>query len=137
MFMSQASSTIRRFLRPYAERGALARNYAITTMRDEIPARCEKWMALNWVLRYASNPGSPVICSDQSIGMTGDIEEERFAMEDPLEHPSTILFFPVAWDMCLFGVDVLGVAAAADECFALAGLQVEHRHLRVVDRRAG
>lgn len=57
------------------------------------------WRSLHWVLRFALDPNLPVIASDQSVGMDGYVDDPRLALHDS----RTTLFFPVSWDMCLFG----------------------------------
>ena len=102
MFLDQAASSIRDSLAPYPDADVLARNYGLTTMRAEVEERSRRWQSLHWALRFTTNPGSPVIGCDQSVGMDGYVDDIRVALQDP----RTTLFFPVSWDMCLFGSPV-------------------------------
>jgi hypothetical protein len=100
LFLEQAAASIRDSLAHLPNADELARNYAITTMRAEVPARAARWNNdLHWALRFTGDPESPVVASDQSIGMDGVVADQRVALEDA----GTVLFFPLSWDMCLFG----------------------------------
>lgn len=99
MFLDQAASSIRDSLAPYPDADVLAHNYGLTTMRTEVTDRGWRWRSLHWALRFTTDPASPAIGCDQSVGMDGHVEDVRFALDDP----QTTLFFPLSWDMCLFG----------------------------------
>jgi hypothetical protein len=100
LFLEQAAARIRGSLSHLPDAGVLARNYAITTMRAEVPQRAARWNKdLHWCLRFTRDPESPVVGSDQSVGMQGVVADPQFALEDA----RTVLFFPLSWEMCLFG----------------------------------
>lgn len=101
LFLRQAASAAS--VTAQAESNLEGRGRAITMMSEEIPRRCERWMQLHWALRYTTDPNSPVICCDQSVGMEGQLAPDRLTFADPLAHPDTLLFFPLGWDMCLVG----------------------------------
>lgn len=99
MFLDQAASSIRGSLASRANGDVLVRNYALTIMRAEVEERFQRWQGLHWALRFTANPACPVIACDQSVGMDGCVDDIRLALQDW----RTTLFFPVSWDMCLFG----------------------------------
>lgn len=98
MFLAQAAGRVRGSLSALPDAETLARNYGITTMRSEVEERFRRWRDLSWVLRFTDRPEAPVVGSDQSVGMDGHVDVQ-VAFEDY----RTTLFFPVSWDMCLFG----------------------------------
>lgn len=98
MFLAQAAGSIRGALSVLPDPDVLARNYGIAAMRSEVEKRSRRWKDLFWVLRFTRHPESPVIGCDQSVGMDGQVHV-RVALQDY----RTTLFFPVSWDMCLFG----------------------------------
>ena len=99
MYLDQATSSIQRSLAARPDGAELSRNYALTTMRAEVEERFHRWKRLHWALRFTTNPAFPVVACDQSVGMDGRVGDIRLALQDP----GTTLFFPVSWDMCLFG----------------------------------
>lgn len=99
MFLDQAATSIRHSLSGHANADLLARNYGLTAMRAEVMNRYDCWRKLHWALRFTTKPESPVIACDQSVGIDGHVDDVRLALEDS----RTTLFFPVSWDMCLFG----------------------------------
>jgi hypothetical protein len=103
MFLDQAAESLTDSLTGHPNADVLARNYALTTMRSEVEERSRRWHDLHWVLRFTRDPESPVIGCDQSVGMDGYVHDVRLALHDYL----TTLFFPVSWDMCLFGSPAL------------------------------
>ena len=99
VFLEQAAASIAPSLGDRRDSQQLAHNYSVTVMRSEIPARFKRWLALSWALRFTTDPGAPVVGCDQSVGMDGYEPDISSALGDD----RTLLFFPISWDMCLFG----------------------------------
>ena len=79
---------------------AFVKNRTISHMREEIQKGGTYLWELNWALRYTESVSEPFVTS-----------EAPFLAEMPpgvsageaLQHPVTLLYFPVCWQVCLFG----------------------------------
>ncbi len=98
-FLEQAAASIAHSLGDRTDSEQLAHNYALTVMRSEIRARFSRWRTFSWALRFTTNPDDPVVACDQSVGMDGYVPDVSLALSDD----RTKIFFPISWDMCLFG----------------------------------
>ena len=91
VFLDQAVASIADSLPRDPKAALLARNYGLTTMRSEVKERSRRWQDLHWALRFTRDPQSPVIACDQSVGMDGNVDDIKLALQDQ----RTTLFFPV------------------------------------------
>lgn len=113
LFLAQAANLVASSLASDPDKDVLARNYGSTTMRAEVPDRGDRWIrGLHWVLRYVPDPASPVVASDQNVGMDGVVPDITEAAADP----RTTWFFPVAWDMYLLGSVARIEPTCAESC---------------------
>lgn len=113
LFLGQAANQVAPPSASDPEKEVLARSRGITTMRAEVPDRGDRWIrGLHWILRYVLDPASPVVASDQNVGMDGVAPDIAEAAADP----RTTWFFPVAWDMYLLGSVARLEPACAESC---------------------
>jgi hypothetical protein len=79
---------------------AFIKNRTISHMRDEIQKSGAWLWDLNWVLRYTESVTEPFVASEAPFlaEMLPGVSEA-----DALQHPGTLLYFPVCWQVCLFG----------------------------------
>lgn len=78
---------------------AFVKNWTIAQMREEIN-RGPAWLKeFNWALRYCDSPASPFIIGEMPIMAYGPQSQ----LNDALEDPQTLLFFPLCWQACLVG----------------------------------
>jgi hypothetical protein len=75
------------------------KNRTIHYMREEIQ-RSGAWLCdLNWALRYTDSVTEPfVTCEAPFVAEGPDVPAA-----ERLQHPDTLLYFPVCWQICLFG----------------------------------
>jgi Protein of unknown function (DUF4238) len=76
------------------------KNRTISQMREEIQRSGASLWDLNWALRYTESVSEPFVTSEAPFlaEMTPGVSEA-----DALQHPDTLLYFPVCWQVCLFG----------------------------------
>ena len=98
MFIDQAKATPP----PHISSPADLQDHAIDSMRAEISDRFKRWRNLHWVLRYTTDPDNAVTTGDHCIGVDGKAP----TLEEAFSHPETTVFFPLSWDMALFGAPV-------------------------------
>jgi hypothetical protein len=75
------------------------RNRAITAMREEIQKGVAWLKDFDWALRYSDSIAEPFIVLEMpfvAIGPCADVEEA-------IQHPETLLIFPLCWQACLIG----------------------------------
>jgi hypothetical protein len=75
------------------------RNRAIAHMHEEIQKGGSWLWDFNWALRYCDSVSEPFVTSEAPFvaeGPTPDISQA-------LQHPDTLLFFPLCWQACLIG----------------------------------
>jgi hypothetical protein len=79
---------------------AFVKNRTISQMREEIQKSGAWLWDLNWALRYTESVTEPFVTSEAPFlaEMLPGVSEA-----DALQHPDTLLYFPVCWQVCLFG----------------------------------
>jgi len=76
------------------------KNRTLFQMREEIQKSGAWLWDLNWALRYTETVIEPFVASEAPLvaemlpGVSAD---------EALHHPETLLYFPVCWQVCLFG----------------------------------
>ncbi len=84
-------------LRPLPE--AFVRNLAISRMRQEIQ-KGPDWMSnFQWCLRYTNTPEDPFVTGQHPLLIEGPAPD----LVSALQHPETLIFFPICWQACLVG----------------------------------
>ncbi len=76
------------------------KNQTVFQMREEIQ-KSGAWLGdLNWALRYTESITEPFVTSEAPI-----VAEMALGVSaaDALEHTGTLLYFPMCWQLCLFG----------------------------------
>ena len=79
------------------------KNKTVFQMREEIQ-KSGVWLSdLNWVLRYTDSVDEPFVISESPFlaEISPGVSEAN-----ALKHPETLLYFPVCWQVCLFGSSV-------------------------------
>jgi hypothetical protein len=87
-------------MEPSPPPAAFIKNRAISHMREEIQKNGASLWDLNWALRYTESVSEPFVASEAPFlaEMMPGVSEA-----DALQHPDTLLYFPVCWQVCLFG----------------------------------
>jgi uncharacterized protein DUF4238 len=75
------------------------RNRAISEMRAEIKKGAAWLNDFNWALRLCESAADPFIISEIPVMAYGHSAKQ----EEALQHPETLLFFPLCWQACLIG----------------------------------
>jgi len=57
---------------------------------------------LDWCLRYTENENDPYCTTEQALFLIGTVKDPQMTMEF-LNHPDTVVIFPLCWQACLFG----------------------------------
>lgn len=83
------------------ERQRLARNKAITDMREELKKGPDWFADFDWTLQYTESPDDPIITSDQPVVVDGRADSLERAVVG--RHADTLIFIPLCWQMCLIG----------------------------------
>lgn len=86
--------------RPLPEQAV--RNFAIRKMLEDVQGGASWMNQLDWCLRYTDNESEGVSTTDQAVIVSASIRASQITM-DFLNHPDTLLVFPVCWQACLFG----------------------------------
>ena len=97
LFRTQAHFQVRSSLADGSTGDVLAKNFSITSMRNEMRRRSQQWKEYHWVLGYTKEPEHPFIASDQVVGMRGN----ALTSVDALRRNDFWLWCPLSWDMCL------------------------------------
>ena len=87
-------------MEPSPPPAAFIRNRTISHMREEIQKGGASLSDLHWALRYTQSMSDPFVTSEAPFLaeiMPGVSEA------DALQHTDTLLYFPVCWQVCLFG----------------------------------
>ena len=87
-------------LRPLPEHAI--RNITISRMLQQVQAGASWMSPLDWCLRYAEKEDDPYCTSDQALFLIGTVKDPQITMNF-LNHPDTVLIFPLCWQACLFG----------------------------------
>jgi hypothetical protein len=69
-------------------------------MREEIQKNGAWLWELNWVFRYTESVSERFVISESPF--LAEISP-GVAQENALKHPETALYFPLCWEVCLFG----------------------------------
>jgi len=79
---------------------AFIKNRTIFQMREEIQKSGARLWDLNWALRYTESVTEPFVTSEAPL-----VAEMPTGVSaaDALQHPDTLLYFPICWQVCLFG----------------------------------
>jgi len=75
------------------------KNRTIFDMRGEIQKGGSWLWDLNWVLRYTDSVAEPFVTCDHPFAFEGPVSSP----EEAFQHPDTVFYFPVCWQVCLFG----------------------------------
>jgi hypothetical protein len=74
-------------------------NWTITNMREEI-RKGAAWMGeFNWALRYCESVEEPFVTSEAPLVIEGPAADISAA----IDHPESLIVFPICWQACLFG----------------------------------
>jgi len=79
---------------------AFIKNRTIFQMREEIQ-KSGAWLSdLNWALRYTESVTEPFVTSEAPL-----VAEmlPGVSAANAVQHPDTLLYFPICWQVCLFG----------------------------------
>jgi hypothetical protein len=82
---------------------AFIKNRTIFEMREEIQKKGVPLWNFNWVLRYTESVNEPFVASEAPF--VAEMQPGVLATE-ALQNPDTRLYFPVCWQVCLFGSPV-------------------------------
>ncbi len=74
-------------------------DWTIGQMREEIKKGADWLSNFHWALRWTDSPIDPVITAESPFVSTGKSADLVTALTDP----ETLLFFPICWQMFLFG----------------------------------
>jgi hypothetical protein len=87
-------------MEPSPPPAAFIKNRTISRMREEIQKSGASLWDLNWALRYTESVSEPFVTSEAPFlaEMMPGVSEA-----DALQHLDTLLYFPVCWQVCLFG----------------------------------
>jgi len=87
-------------MEPSPPPAAFIKNRTISRMREEIQKSGASLWDLNWALRYTESVSEPFVTSEAPFlaEMMPGVSEA-----DALQHPDTLLYFPMCWQVCLFG----------------------------------
>jgi hypothetical protein len=77
------------------------KNRTISQMREEIQKNGAWLRDFNWALRYAESVAEPFVASEAPF--VADEIPKGVSDDEALKHPDTLLYFPVCWQVCLFG----------------------------------
>lgn len=87
-------------LKPLPEHAV--RNFTISRMLEDVSTGAS-WMGkMDWCLRYTLDENDPFCTTDQALVVMGTIPDQPVD-NHLLEHPETIVIFPLCWQACLFG----------------------------------
>jgi Protein of unknown function (DUF4238) len=78
---------------------AFIKNRTLSNMREEIQKDGAWLWNLNWALRYTNSVSEPFVTSEGPFFVGGVV----LSLSDALQHPDTLFYFPVCWQVCLFG----------------------------------
>jgi hypothetical protein len=86
-------------MEPAPPSAAFIKNRTITHMQEEIQGGGSWLWDFNWALRYSDSVSEPFITSEAPFVVEGSATE----IGEALQHPDTLLFFPLCWQACLVG----------------------------------
>jgi hypothetical protein len=76
------------------------KNLTLSHMREEIQKNGAWLWDLNWALRYTESVAEPFVTSEAPFVFEGPV---GVSAVDALQHSETTFYFPVCWQVCLFG----------------------------------
>ena len=77
------------------------KNRTISQMREEIQKNGAWLRDFNWALRYTESVAEPFVASEAPF--VADEIPKGVSDDEALKRPDTLLYFPVCWQVCLFG----------------------------------
>jgi hypothetical protein len=87
-------------MEPSPPPAAFIKNQTIFQMREEIRKNGHWLWELNWVLRYTDSVAEPFVTAEAPFVAEG---QPGVSAAVALHHPDTLLYFPVCWQVALFG----------------------------------
>ena len=88
-----------RSMTPSALPDDLIKNWTITEMRTEIQKGATWLKEFDWALRRCQSVDDPFVSSESPLMIYGD----GSSVEEFVQHPDSLLFFPLCWQACLVG----------------------------------
>jgi hypothetical protein len=82
---------------------AFIKNRAIIEMREEIQKGAAWLKDFYWALRFTDSIADPFIISELPFVAEGSVVATGVELKEALDHPDTLLMFPLCWQACLFG----------------------------------
>lgn len=77
------------------------KNRTIVQMREEIQKSGAWLWDLNWALRYTESVAEPFVITETPF--VADKVPPGLSEAEAVKHPNTLFYFPVCWQICLFG----------------------------------
>ena len=77
------------------------KNKTISEMREEIQKNGAWLWGFNWALRYTESVTEPFVTNEAPL--VADEIPKSVPETEALQHPDTLLYFPVCWQVCMFG----------------------------------
>ena len=75
------------------------KNKTIADMRAELQKGADWLNGFDWALRFCDSPDDPCISSDAPFIVEGKVPN----LGQAIDHPDTLLIFPLCWQACLYG----------------------------------
>jgi hypothetical protein len=88
-------------MEPSPPSDAFIKNRTIFQMREEIQKSGAWLWELNWALRYTESVAEPFVITEAPF--VADEVPPGLSEVEALKHPNTLFYFPVCWQVCLFG----------------------------------
>jgi hypothetical protein len=88
-------------MEPSPPSNVFIKNRTIFQMREEIQKSGAWLWELNWALRYTESVSQPFVITETPF--VADEVPPGLSGAEALQHPNTLLYFPVCWQVCLFG----------------------------------
>jgi len=76
------------------------KNRTMAQMREEIQKGATWFWDFNWCLRYCDSVAEPFVTSEAPLVVEGPAAAD---IATALQHPETLLYFPICWQACLIG----------------------------------
>lgn len=76
------------------------KNQTLYHMREEIQKNGAWLRDLNWALRYTESVNEPFVTCEHAFVYEGSV---GVSAADAFHHKDTVFYFPVCWQICLFG----------------------------------
>jgi hypothetical protein len=88
-------------MEPSTPSNAFIKNKTIFQMREEIQKSGAWLWELNWALRYTESVTEPFVVIETPF--VADEVPPGLSEAEAFKHPNTLFYFPVCWQVCLFG----------------------------------